>query len=336
MLTLDLELPGKILVIDGDPPIRTLLARCFGHASEVIQAADGVEGYEKFLREAPDFVVLDLMVGGLDGLSFIRKARRSHLGACVPILVLTVSSGEQALIECFYQGADDFMVKPFSLSELRVRVSSIFLRQRVARDANPLTRLPGNAVIKQQIVQRLAEPEPFLVAVLDLDHFKAFNDTRGYDAGDAVIRGLGDILTRYAVEQPELFVGHIGGDDFVVILPMNPDGVQAFSDYVHAEMQRLAADYYAPEEIERGWVEIYNRNGEFERVPLLSVSIGVVSTEREGLEDYRFMAQALAEVKKVAKSQAGNSLFVDRRRTPTSGAQLVEGEQPTGDPPKSA
>ena len=108
------------------------------------------------------------------------------------------------------------------------------------------------------------------------------------------------------------FVGHVGGDDFVVLL--DPDRVDRFAAFVHERFASAVERYYQPDELSTGSVDIVNRHGETERVPLLSVSIGVVDSSRPGLDDYRQIAQVSSEVKKVAKSIPGNSVFVDRRR----------------------
>ena len=314
MHTLDLELPDRLLIIEDDRTIRAMLRRCFEHRSRVIEAEDGATALQLLNRERPDFVITDLELPVQDGLSFISSARRTYFGACVPILVLTASWSERLLLESFREGADDFMVKPFSTTELRTRVSSIYLRQKIARDTNPLTGLPGNLVIKSQIKRRLEEDRPVVVAALDIDHFKAFNDTRGFDAGDEVIAAVGRILESYAKEQDgaDVFVGHVGGDDFIALLP--PDNVADFAPYVHERFARHTRRFYDAEELERGFVEIVNRHGERERVPLLSLSIGAVRTGESGLKDYRRINQVLAEVKKVAKTEPGNSMFVDRRQ----------------------
>ena len=311
---MDLELPDRLLVIEDDRTIRALLRRCFEHRSVVLEAEDGAAGIRLLRSERPDFVITDLNLPVQDGLSVISAARRAYFGVCVPILVLTSSWSERLLLECFREGADDFMVKPFSNAELRTRVSSIYLRQKVARDTSPLTGLPGNLVIKSQLKRRLAEDIPFVVAAIDIDHFKAFNDTRGFDAGDEVIAIVGDILEQYVSDHAEhdIFVGHVGGDDFVALLPS--DAVASFAPYVHDRFADATKAFYAPGEINRGTVDIVNRYGEHEQVPLLSLSIGAVHTGRSGLRDYRRINQVLAEVKRVAKAEPGNSLFIDRRR----------------------
>ncbi len=318
MHTLDLDLPERLLIIEDDRTIRAMLRRCFAHRSRILEAEDGATGLRLLNQERPDFVITDLDLPVQDGLSFIAGARRTYFGACVPIMVLTASWSEGLLLECFRQGADDFMVKPFLTTEIRTRVSSIYLRQKVARDTNPLTGLPGNLVIKHQIKRRLEEGEPVVIAALDIDNFKAFNDTRGFDAGDEVIANVGRILEGYARAHPDsdVFVGHVGGDDFVAVLP--PDEIGAFAPYVHDRFDEATRSFYALDELDRGYVDIINRYGQRESVPLLSLSIAAVHTGRSGLKDYRRINQVLAEVKKVAKAEPGNSLFIDRRQASSS------------------
>ncbi len=314
MHTLDLELPKRLLIIEDERVVRAMLRHCFEHRSDVLEAEDAETGLSMLRQHRPDFVITDLALPGEDGLAFIAKARRTYFGACIPIMVVTASWSENLLLECFREGADDFMVKPFSTTELRTRVSSIYLRQQVARDTNPLTGLPGNLVIKGQLQRYLAENRGMVVAALDIDHFKAFNDSRGFDAGDEVIGRLGEILEAYAFDhfQDDVFVGHVGGDDFVAVLP--PSFIDDFARCVHDRFSADTRAYYHPEELARGSVEVVNRHGERERVPLLSLSIGVVHIGDDGLKDYRRINQVLAEVKKVAKAQPGNSIFIDRRR----------------------
>ncbi len=307
------EFPARILIVEDDPTIRMMLRKAFEKVAQLIFATDGNEGLKKIQEEEPDFVVTDLMLPYMDGLTMITRARRTFVGACTPIMVLTASTGESVLLDCFRQGVDDFMVKPFSISELRTRVSSIYLRQKVARDMNPLTRLPGNMVIKREIETRLKQNEPFAVAYIDLDHFKAFNDSRGFDAGDRAISMLAHLLRDYAGERPfgQVFVGHVGGDDFVLV--MHHGEVRDMAAVVHGRWSEAIKELYNAEELARGEVEIVDRRGEKITAPLLSMSIGALTSERDGLDDLRKIAQVAAEVKKMAKAISGNSLFIDRR-----------------------
>lgn len=313
-MTSDFEMPARILVVEDDRTIRLMLVKTFEATSEVLAAEDGATALRLMRTERPDFVVTDLMLPELSGLDLITRARRTYWGALVPILVLTANTRAGTLMESFRCGADDFMVKPFSLQELRIRVASIYVRHQVARDRNPLTGIPGNTAIKREVEARLQEGRRFSLATFDLDHFKAFNDSRGFDSGDEAIRMLAEILEAFAIDEAgdDAFVGHIGGDDFVVLCLA--EQVPRLANFVHTRFAQAIRRFYESEELETGTVDIVNRHGETERVPLLSVSIGVVDSGRPGLDDYRGLVQVSAEVKKVAKAIPGNSIFVDRRR----------------------
>lgn len=312
-IDLVVDTPRRILVVEDDRTIQLMLKKTFSYARELLIADTAERGLELLLQRELDFVVTDLVLPGMDGLEMIKRARRSFIGACVPIMVLTGSTEEHVLLDCFREGADDFMVKPFSPAELRTRVASIYVRQRVARDMNPLTRLPGNLVLKREISARIDTHEPFAVCYVDLDHFKAFNDSHGFDQGDQAIMVVAELLRAFAMDvaSANAFVGHVGGDDFVALV--EPSMVEALSAHVNAGFARAARTFYKPEELARGTVFIENRRGQLEETPLLSVSIGALLSEPGGLDDLRKIARVAADVKKMAKKIPGNSLFVDRR-----------------------
>ena len=306
------ELPGRLLIVEDDPALRLLLKRSFA-GCDVFVAENGARGLESIHRDQPDFVITDLMMPEMGGLEMIKRARATSLGACVPIMVLTSRTEEQVLLDCFRYGANDFMVKPFSMAELRVRVQSIFLRQRIAQDANPLTRLPGNDILKREIEARIRVSEETAVAYVDLDHFKEFNDTFGFDRGDRVIQLVGDVLSQFAAAQSpgEVFVGHIGGDDFVAVLDSSK--VNDLAENLFAQFDVATEALYSDETLKQGFYRARNRKGEDVEIPLVSISIGVILGRRKGMTDLRLVSQVAAEVKKMAKKTQGNSVFFDRR-----------------------
>ncbi|MEM7164762.1 MAG: response regulator [Planctomycetota bacterium] len=311
-----LRLPDRILIVDDDPATRLRLRKTLKTAKHVIEAENGKDGLEKMHKQRPDFIVTDLQMPEMNGLELLKCARSSPSGAAIPIMVLTADEDPKVLLEVFNNGADDFLVKPFKMSELRIRVAAIHMRQQLARDVNPLTRLPGNSALKKAIADRLRDPEADMaVAYFDLDHFKEFNDTQGFDRGDHVISLLGDLLRYYASTRPpgEAYIGHVGGDDFVMLL--DEDEIEAMAEVVHIGFESAVEGLYTPEEVAKGYVKAKNRRGEEENIPLLSVSIGVVLTaSRKGMRDIRRISHVAAEVKKMAKGIPGNSLFIDRRK----------------------
>lgn len=189
------------------------------------------------------------------------------------------------------------------------------LRLKSARYANPLTLLPGNVPIAEQIDSLLQKAQPFTVAYCDLDHFKPYNDVYGYQCGDQIIRALAEVLTTH-VEKEQDFVGHVGGDDFIVIFQCQD--WEARCQRILDDFANIVPTYYHGEDrIQCGlWSE--NRQGEKAFFPLLSLSIGVVQPDVRRCRSHHDVAALATEAKHQAKCQPGNSLFVDRRRSPES------------------
>ena len=184
------------------------------------------------------------------------------------------------------------------------------LQMRCARQANPLTGLPGNEVINETLTARLASGEPFAAAYVDLDNFKAYNDVYGYACGDQVILALGRMLQEVCGEQG--FVGHVGGDDFMLIL--KPEGALACCEAILERFARFIPDFYTTQHRQAGRFLGRDRHGRDRVMPLMSLSIAYHAVSCGLGKTALDIASVLAELKAQAKRQAGNSLFVDRRQ----------------------
>jgi diguanylate cyclase (GGDEF)-like protein len=157
------------------------------------------------------------------------------------------------------------------------------------------------------------EDRPFAVLYSDLDNFKAYNDQKGFVRGDRLIqaaaRTIQDAVAEYA--GADGFVGHVGGDDFVVIV--TPDKAEEVANTVVARFDEQVPDLYDPEDRERGYVEVANRRGELQRFPLLAISIGIATTERRRYAHYAEVVAIATEMKTFTKGTAGSSWAIDRR-----------------------
>lgn len=181
----------------------------------------------------------------------------------------------------------------------------------MAKGANPLSGLPGNVAIEQEIERRFERGDPFTVIYADLDNFKVYNDVYGFKNGDNILLLLANIMSwaarRHGSEN--CFTGHIGGDDFVMICESGR--AERLCLAITRCFKRLIGSHYSPEDREIGFVKGRDRTGVSREFPLVSVSLAVVDCrETCSLSD---LARRSAEVKKCAKSVAGNSWFRDRR-----------------------
>ncbi|MFP4474973.1 MAG: GGDEF domain-containing protein [Desulfatibacillaceae bacterium] len=183
----------------------------------------------------------------------------------------------------------------------------------LAKQANPLTGLPGNNLIKQEIENRLSMSSLFAVMYFDLDNFKPFNDHFGFGQGDQVIRLVGNLLKDMVTNwDPLALIGHVGGDDFVVVC--RSQGIGALCETILERFARQSGALYPDDVLDEGHYMSIDRKGRSKRYRLLSMSIAVVTTERRAYGGYAHLASVASEVKKKAKTISGNSYYVDQRQ----------------------
>jgi DNA-binding response OmpR family regulator len=323
------EITGRVLVVEDEAALARLLQVELGASGfEVMLAGDGETALTTALAEPPDLILADVMMPRMDGFELIRRLRADPRTEDVSIIMLTARGLKSDKLEGLTAGADDYLTKPFDNEELVARVRGALRRARHLRSQSPLTGLPGNARIEDEIDARITSREPFAVLYLDLDHFKVFSDRYGFLRGDEALRETG-LLIREAVRRvagTRAFVGHIGGDDFVVLAA--PEDVEPVSREVFARFAELAPTLYDPQDAARGFIDAEDRQGRSGRFPLLTISIGVASTAVRGLT-HRAEAVAIAtEMKALAKRTPGSRLEVDRRSgDPGSGPQARSGTE---------
>jgi len=221
-----------------------------------------------------------------------------------------------AMITATGDAEDDFIIVDENeiyqgmarLLDLLKRITA--LQVSYARYANPLTQLPGNVPLNEYLDTLLDDGMSFVVAYCDLDHFKPFNDHYGYARGDEVIRSLGSLLLEN-VDHVGDFVGHVGGDDFVLVLA-GDDWERSCRKILEA-FDAMAPGFYEQADVTEGGIKARDRQGREAFYPLLSLSIGVVPVVPGRFHSHLDIAHSASEAKHQAKSMEGSSLFVDRR-----------------------
>lgn len=303
---------GRVLVADDDPDIAGFIELNLsleGYSVQVVH--DGESALAASLADPPDLVLLDVMMPVLDGVEVLRRLRATAAITALPVVLLTAKSLSADKVAGLTAGADDYIVKPFDTLELLARVKTTLRRTADARAVSPLTGLPGNARIELEIAARAAGG-PYAVCHVDLDEFKSFNDAYGFLRGDALLLALSRCLQTAvaAAGDPPTFLGHVGGDDFIVVC--TPAQAEPIGAAVVADFDREVVAHYDPPDRERGYLETPDRRGTLRRHPVVSVSIGV-AWHVGGERDPRAVVAAAAEMKSWAKSQAGSVVAVDRR-----------------------
>jgi diguanylate cyclase (GGDEF)-like protein len=304
----------SLLVVDDDPFIARLLEielRAAGY--DVRVAADGALALDAARERCPDLVLADVMMPNMDGFELTRRLRQDPRTATVSVIMLTARGLSADKLEGFAIGADDYIVKPFDTPELLARIRGVLRRSRDTRTQSPLTGLPGNVRIEEEIDARVERSEPFAILYADLDHFKAYNDHYGFMRGDEVIqttaRLIGDVAR--GASEGSAFVGHVGGDDFVVVVA--PEQSERVADALVAAFDEASAGFYDDADRERGFIEVTNRRGELQRFGMLTLSIGIASTAKRSFQHYAEAVAVATEMKQYTKESQISSWAIDRR-----------------------
>ncbi len=303
-----------ILVVDDDVDIaRFVEVNLRLQGFRVLIANDGERALELVDQHRPALAVVDLMMPKLDGLELTRRLRADPMTAALPVIMLTAKGMTVDKVVGLSAGADDYLVKPFDTLELIARVHSTLRRTQEFREVSPLTGLPGNTRILREIADRVRIRSDFAVCYLDIDRFKSVNDAYGFARGDEFITTLARCLHRAvsAAGLPPAFLGHIGGDDFVVVC--DPRQMRGITEQTILDFEQAADALYDPEDARRGHLELIDRRGNVKLANLVTISVGVaVSTHRMFTDPHEVVSVA-TEMKTVAKKQPGSFIAVDRR-----------------------
>lgn len=307
----------RVLVVDDDRNLRKIISTNLELAGFLVESAsDGQEALDVIEQAQPDIVLLDLMMPHMDGYDVARTIRKhpNPSVANVPIIILTAKGETDDKLRGFEAGADDYITKPFGPQELLARVRAKIRRVEVDSSLSPLTRLPGNLAIENELRRRIDTGEPFAVIYLDLDHFKAFNDVYGFTHGDEAIQMLAritvDVVRRRGT--PGDFIGHIGGDDFIVVTQDDP--AEEIAKEIIAGFDKNIRNLYSAKDLRAGYIETRDRRGALNRFPIMTLSMALVSNDRSSLTNYAQVGEAAAELKRYAKSIAGSVYVKDKRR----------------------
>lgn len=304
----------RILVVDRDQECVTLTeSRLAARGFSVEIASSSQEALQKLTGEVFNLILISSKMEPVGKQSVVEIARKTPTSCYVPIVMMADQEDLSELVQGLEQGFDDFLIKPSDPLTLQLRVLMNIRRSEERMQANPLTRLPGNVAIEKVLKDKILKGDPFSVCYIDINQFKSFNDVYGYDKGDDAIRQTARIITQ-AVKQTaknEVFVGHVGGDDFIVVL--DADDEANFAKACIGEFDRIIPAYYSEADRTRGYVFVKNRKGKTEKIPLMSLSIAGVTNLFRRFVNPGQIAEVAAEVKKYLKTQSGSNYLRDRR-----------------------
>lgn len=309
-----MEQKRRIALLSRDPGLHTHLElRLQSKAYQVVSLPEPSRVLGFIFSDPPDVVILDLSQPDPQFHAVLNDLKQDSYFSVIPVIGLI----SEHAVETFAWDQfpfDDFVTLPINYPELFSRV--LLSLQRIQRifDNNPLTKLPGNTSIRVAIEAALGKP--LAVSYIDINDFKPYNDTFGFARGDEVLRMVARIMSNTVKESKEGgFVGHIGGDDFVFIVPL-----------VHAEQVCktiisnfgiIVSELFGEEDKARGFYVAKDRKGEAQKIPLLGISIAVVPTNNPLMMHAGKVVEVAAELKKLAKKSGRSCYVIDKRRTPS-------------------
>jgi len=266
-----------------------------------------------FLEDPPDLLVVEKGFAETGDLDLIRVANACLQKTNIPILLVLSREEMCGGLDWRTRPVDDLLVKPVAPEELLVRIQLAEARMNRVFDNNPLSKLPGNTSILNAIQHALASDEPMAVCYVDIDNFKPYNDHYGFSQGDEVILMVARVIVNVIdqVARPHSFIGHVGGDDFVFIVP--EEKAVEVCEKVLANFEAVRNLFIEPEDVNQGGFVEKDRQGRETRFGLLSISIAVIPTGHGKFQHSGQVAAVASQMKHKVKALDGNNYLIDQR-----------------------
>jgi GGDEF domain-containing protein len=319
------QLPIALLLQPAEAALPPVIAGWVGHQHVTVVPVPTIDELLVYaLRSRPRFVMIDGRTDAGASLAACRRFKRDPFTGVVPVIYVALD-GTKARVDALDALADEAVSPAMEQTEIIARLRAAITRSDRDVNVHPSTRLPGAPAIHDAIKDRLESP--FAACYADLDHFKEFNDRYSYVEGDRVIRLLASLLhdTVQGLVGDDGFVGHIGGDDFIFLIPR--DRVDDVCSEIVQTFDTLIAYQYSEHDRRAGYFFGKDRRGQLHRVPLMTLSIGVVTNERRIFTESSAVSALATEMKTYAKTLPGSVYAIDRRtddRSAISKSQLTE------------
>lgn len=305
----------RVLLADDQTELLMLVKETVEKAGfEVFVASDGEEAIKMVYETNPDIIVMDYNMPVKDGLTVASQLKDNPLFTHIPIIIVTAFGEKQAKLKGLSMGIDDYLIKPVDTDELIARIKMVLKRNKQILDTNPLSKLPGNPSIQARIERALSEKRKFAVLYIDLNNFKAYNDIYGFEAGDTVIKATANLLVKITMPNENLgdFIGHIGGDDFIVVTSFEKG--EQLAAKITKSFDEISPSFYKKEDAQRGYITAYDRQGNLKKFSLLAISVAIVHNNIRELTSYAQISNIGSELKKVAKTFEKSAYVIDKRK----------------------
>ena len=304
----------EIYIIDDDESSILVFNKLFENDKEYKFISVKSDQIDIALKNIPSIIIINEDAIEVDIVELCKKIRSDDDNSITPIIVVSSNSEKEHRIQILKESVEYYIKKPVNAQYLYYTIKNLGRLITINRRISPLTGLPGNVQIHAELKKRISNKEEFSVLYLDLDNFKAYNDIYGFLKGDEIIKFTADtIMTSiHSLIPNNSFIGHIGGDDFIAIVPtLNCEDV--CKDII-ANFDANVVRFFTEDDVEKGYIEVANRKGVIEQFPLTSISIGVVEADMGRFANILEIGEVGAQVKHMAKSVMGSSYAIDRRK----------------------
>lgn len=304
----------EIYIIDDDESSIIVFRELFKNDTEYKFISVTSDKIDIALKNIPSIIIINEDAIEVNVLDLCKKIRGDEDNSITPIIVVSSNSEKEHRIEILRESVEYYIRKPVNADYLYFTIKNLSRLLNINRRISPLTGLPGNVQIHAELKKRISNKEAFSVLYFDLDNFKAYNDVYGFLKGDEIIRFTAETIIRcvHSHVPNGSFVGHIGGDDFIAIIPILHG--EEVCESVIANFDAQVIKFFTEDDIERGYIEVENRKGVIEQFALTSISIGVVEADKGRFSNILEIGEIGAQVKHLAKSIIGSSYSVDRRK----------------------
>jgi len=291
---------GRILVVEDDPDIGNMLRIYFeSKGYDVSVARRGEDALEMCRHQLPNVIVLDIMLPDMDGYDVCRELRDSLRTSHIPIIFLTQKDERSDKIRGLELGADDYITKPFDVEELNLRVRNAMARSRYESLTNPTTSLPSGQLIEERLRQLVRDGE-WAIVYIGVSGLDAFGEVYGFVAGEEVLRFTAMILSETVdcVGTLNDFIGHVGGDEFIVVTEKGK--ARRLAKEVKERFDASVGTHYDWQARERGYLVVEDDEGNETQVDLMTLAVGVITSDDGPFADIREITEAAANARRQA------------------------------------
>lgn len=303
----------EIYVIDDDESSIPIFKELFKNDREFKFIGVKTEQIDITLKNIPFLIIINEDSIDRDIISLCKQIRTDEDNQITPIIVVSSNTDRYHKLDVLEQSVEYYIKKPVDTEYIYYTIKNLDRLLKMNRRISPLTGLPGNVQIHAELKKRITNKEEFSILYLDLDNFKAYNDVYGFLKGDQIIEYTANVILKCIHQSfnENYFVGHIGGDDFIAIVPTLK--VDNICQLIIANFDEGVTKFFTEEDLEKGYIEVANRKGIIEQFALTAISIGAVIADKDRFANILEIGEVGAQVKHVAKSIIGSSYAIDRR-----------------------